>query len=640
LVRQAAGQTEPIDAVRNFRVALVTMPFAPSAQPSIQIGLLKSIVERAGFHVDDYYVNLDLAAVLGVAAYEAMVIAVGTMVAFRGEWLFSVAAFGQEAGGDDFLSVFPGEAAPVADVAGIDEAGLNDLRNRVVPEFLNDCLERIDWGSYNVVGFTSAFHQNVASLALAGRIKQRFPHVTIVFGGANMEGEMGLEYVRAFPCIDYAVIGEGDVVFPELLTRLAKGCETDGMLGVASLRCGRVSFPGRPDLLQDLDSLPVPDYSAYYESIRRLGVDKDPAFLKLAHDLPFEGSRGCWWGMRSHCTFCGLNGQRMSYRSKSPERLIAELDELQSRHGEGKLFAVDAVLDLRYITEMFEPLSARDRRYTLFYTTKANLTREQIRLLARGGLSAMLPGIESLSTPTLKLMRKGVTKLQNVNVLRWGTYYNVNVIWNLLYGIPGERAEDYAEQLATFRSITHTYPPSQTMPIMLVRHSPNFEDPQVFATTRRGPAACYRYIYPDYVDLEKSAYIFEYEVTADTLPTDAYREAREFIATWNDLFWSDQRPSLTYRRVESGVFICDTRAGTNQPRTYTIAGLEAEIYEALSSAPRSPAQVCGMLRAGIPSLAPSEETVAGVCNDLCDAGLMIGEAGKYLSLAIPAEHEI
>ena len=79
----------------------------------------------------------------------------------------------------------------------------------------------MDWGRYSVVGFSSTFQQNVASLALARRIKERFPMVKVVFGGANFEGEMGPEYVRAFPFIDYAVVGEGDMAFPALLRNIA-----------------------------------------------------------------------------------------------------------------------------------------------------------------------------------------------------------------------------------------------------------------------------------------------------------------------------------------------------------------------------------------------------------------------------------
>jgi ribosomal peptide maturation radical SAM protein 1 len=640
LERHDSGAPDPAGAFKDYRIALVTMPFAPIKAASIQIGLLKSIVERAGFHADDYYINLDLAALLGVDTYEAICRTHGMMIAVMGEWLFSVAAFGQEAGGGDFLSAFPEDATRVAELTGRDEAALSDLRNRVIPDFLNACLERIDWGSYNVVGISSAHQQNVASLALARHIKQRFPHVTIVFGGANMEGEMGLEYMRVFPFIDYAVVGEGDAVFPELLTRLAEGRETDGMLGVASLRDGKVSFPGRPELVRDLDSLPVPDYSAYYDSLRRLGLDEDSTFLKLDHDLPVEGSRGCWWGHRSHCTFCGMNGPQMEYRSKSPERFMAELDELSSRHGEKNFLAVDLVMDPKYVFDVFGPLGARDERYAFFYTSKANLTREQIRLLAGGGLSFLVPGIESLNSRILKLMRKGVTKLLNVNLLRWCTYYGLEVDWKLLVGFPGERSEDYADQLATCRLITHTCPPEAVLPVMLERFSPNFEDTGLFPTKWRRPFSGYRYIYPERLDLEKATYFFEYEPGADVLPREEHLETQEFVTAWKDLWRSERRPTLTYRRTESGIVIRDTRFGSNHPRILALTGLDADVYEAFSAGPRMPAQVCSALATERVSHQHDEEAVIDACETLCDSGLMIGEAGKYLSLAIPAEPEL
>jgi len=45
----------------------------------------------------------------------------------------------------------------------------------------------------------------VASLTLAKMIKDLYPEVKIVFGGANYDGGMGMEYFRAFPFIDYVV---------------------------------------------------------------------------------------------------------------------------------------------------------------------------------------------------------------------------------------------------------------------------------------------------------------------------------------------------------------------------------------------------------------------------------------------------
>jgi hypothetical protein len=67
--------------------------------------------------------------------------------------------------------------------------------------------------------------------------------------------------------------------------------------------------------------------------------------------------------------------------------------------------------------------------------------------------------------------------------------------------------------------------------------------------------------------------------------------------------------------------------------------LEADVYEAFSTGPRTPAQVCATLATDNSCRHPDEESVLSTCDDLCDAGLMIGEGGKYLSLALPAESE-
>ena len=49
---------------------------------------------------------------------------------------------------------------------------------------------------------------------------------------------------------------------------------------------------------------------------------------RVVPTLLFETSRGCWWGAKSHCTFCGLNGETMAFRSKSPRRALDELEQL------------------------------------------------------------------------------------------------------------------------------------------------------------------------------------------------------------------------------------------------------------------------------------------------------------------------
>jgi radical SAM superfamily enzyme YgiQ (UPF0313 family) len=63
--------------------------------------------------------------------------------------------------------------------------------------------------------------------------------------------------------------------------------------------------------------------------------------------LVIESSRGCWWGHKHYCTFCGLNGSLMTFRSKHPDAFFAEITELANRHRILDMIVVDNIMDMR-----------------------------------------------------------------------------------------------------------------------------------------------------------------------------------------------------------------------------------------------------------------------------------------------------
>ena len=69
----------------------------------------------------------------------------------------------------------------------------------------------------DLVGFTSMFCQNVASFAMARRIKDKNRNIEIVMGGANCEAPMGPELVRRIDPIDYVFSGPGLITFPQFV---------------------------------------------------------------------------------------------------------------------------------------------------------------------------------------------------------------------------------------------------------------------------------------------------------------------------------------------------------------------------------------------------------------------------------------
>lgn len=614
--------TTQSNAFKN-RVALVCMPFGAANIPSIQICLLKSTLEQSGFAADTYHLNLDLAAQLGSEVYDYLCYHRGHMT---GEWLFSKAAFRDLVSGKDnlFYADFPDELKWIQ-TQGQDSKFLSSLRHHVLPEFIHQCTESVDWNSYDLVAFSSTFQQNVASLALARQIKEKYPTLKIAFGGANMEGNMGLENARSFSFIDYVMIGEGDVVFPKLLACIYNHQTCDHIPGLIVRDGNEVKGYGQAPPLQNLDCLPTPNYDEYFERLQHLGLSS------FSGILPFESSRGCWWGQKSHCTFCGLNGHGMVYRSKSPQKVLHELSELANKYRTHIFGAVDNILDMEYIDTLFARIQESASEYRFFYEIKANLTPQQIQKLYLGGVRDVQPGIESLSSNVLKLMRKGTTMLLNVRLLKWCHYYHMHVLWNLLWGFPGEKLEDYQRELAVLKLISHLPPPSRCGRVWVERFSPFFTRKEEFNLQDLRPESSYQYVYPSTVNLDEIAYFFDYQMD-HTVPDGDHLATAEFVKQWQKNWHAGNQDYLVYRRDEAVLHIEDGRMIAQQS-SYILDEPMATIYECCCETMQTPKQVMRALASKKIDLNPKK--VADALNHFCQTGLMLSEDNLYLSLALP-----
>ncbi|HZN44564.1 MAG TPA: RiPP maturation radical SAM C-methyltransferase, partial [Nitrospiraceae bacterium] len=491
---------------QKIPVALVNMPFSYSKYPSIQLGTLSALLKSKGVGVECHHLNVRFAHKIGVPLYELIC----EKRALFGEWLFSYLLFRDNLKRAEYPTTFKPLFEQISQQTGHDRSYFEDMATRIAPQFLTWAMTAIDWGQYRIVGFTSTFDQNVASLTLAKLIKDLYPDVRIVFGGANYDGEMGLEYFRAFPFIDHVVVGEGEDTFPALVAQLMAGDGGPYPKGVTYRENERIRFEPNPALFTDFVRTGPPDYDDYYHLLAELGADSQ---MRLDRILLYEGSRGCWWGEKHHCTFCGLNAQSMKFRAKSVEQVARELAALSSRYDSSRFRLVDNIIDLKYIENLFGKFAADRCDLDVFIETKSNLNRQQIRTLAVGGVKCMQPGLESLSQNQLRAMDKGVTPIQNIVCLKWSFYYRVVVSWNLLLGFPGETNDDYQRQIHLLPSLFHLQPPEATGKFWLERFSPYYMRPQEYGVRITGPGAAYEYVYDArHVDLKKIAYDFEYEL--------------------------------------------------------------------------------------------------------------------------------
>ena len=608
------------------QVALVNMPFSFSKYPSIQLGTLSALLKSQGIPVECHHLNVRFAHKIGVPLYEMIC----EKRALFGEWLFSYLLFRDNPKRAEYPRVFKPVFEQIAQQSGQPIGYFEEMATRIAPQFLTWALTAIDWGQYKLVGFTSTFDQNVASLTMAKLIKDLYPNVTIVFGGANYDGEMGMEYFRAFPFIDHVVVGEGEVAFPALARQILTEGSNGFPDGVAYRQDGQVRLTPNVALFSEFSKTGPPDYDDYYHLLAELAG----AAHGLDRILLYEGSRGCWWGEKHHCTFCGLNAQSMKFRAKSPEQVVQEMTYLSHRYDTARFRLVDNIIDMKYVDQLFGKFAADHCDLDVFIETKSNLHKNQIRTLAAGGVKCMQPGLESLSLTQLKAMDKGVTPMQNIVCLKWSFYYRVTVSWNILLGFPGETNEDYLRQIDLIPSLLHLQPPEATGKFWLERFSPYYARPHEYGVHMTGPGLAYEYIYDArQVDLNKIAYDFEYELENWPVDPHVYQELVAAVEGWQRLHASNDRPFLYYSKALDYVTVYDGR-NAKAPTRHRYDGLAAVVIEICNEAPKSADQIRTALTGRIEA---SADALSPILADLTAKRVLYEERGKYFTLAIP-EH--
>lgn len=608
---------------------LVSMPWANLHMPSIQLGILESLMRQHNlpvrsltvflrfmdflrqksdpdftFTVDDYYLIADWSFLNGMGDW-----------VFAGEPYMKVSA--EQA--DTYLRVLAGFMQP----RGVEAC---KFARQHAPEFVRQMAAEILREGTQIVGFSSTFAQNVPSLSLARAIKEANPDVTIVFGGANCEASMGEALLAAFPWVDYVVRGEGEYALPRLVRSLCGQGDVSETPGLCFRRdSGIVAVPFNTEISVNPDDMPEPVYDEYFDFVNKTALGRD---IRDMIRIPVESSRGCWWGDKHHCTFCGLNGLTMAFRSKDPGRFLGELLSLSEKYATTAFHAADNILDMRYFKSVIPSLTeAREAGYdfTFFYEMKANLNKEQVAMLRDAGIHKIQPGIESLSTNILKLIDKGVTSIQNIQLLKWAREYRLTVEWYLIHGFPGETEADWQAVYDLIPLISHLQPP-KLIPLLLERFSPYFDRPEHYQMTNLGPKKWYRFLYPiSDEEMNKIAYYFDYASSKTVARPILDKVQARLNQLWNPQLFHKNVGTLTYGRGPGFVRIVDRRLGLKQA-DMVLRGLTAEVFLECDSicTPQALAKTFGR----------SEAEIAEICEGLRKASLLLEEDGKYLALPV------
>jgi ribosomal peptide maturation radical SAM protein 1 len=616
------------------------MPWPTLYFPSLALGLLKEVAKREGYSAASAHFFLSLVNYFArpgspqkdlLTADEYTRISESGPYNGVGEWLFS-----------DLVRPTD-EAANLAYLEhlrrdhGASEEWVERLLQirRYLPGFVEECAAQVLDHEPRAVGFTSAFTQNVASLALAKRLKELRPSVVTIFGGPNFDGPMGPAFHRAhLGIVDLVVRGEGEPRLPQILAAIRAGAPLPRIGGVTRSEGGRVEVVPESTDRMSLDDAVLPDYDEFFQTLRGGATAAIEPFV----DLPVETSRGCWWGQKHHCTFCSFTKIALPYQAEPAERAYQKMMALSEKYRARKFYTVDSILDLSYLDTLMPRLAEAGLDFEIGYELKVNMSQRNVRDLARAGVRSVQPGIESLSTPVLKIIDKGVTALQNVRFLKWCRQYGVVPSWNFLAGFNGEPAAEYARMAEIAPALVHFEPPSGLIRIEMYRFSPNFERHQHYGYRDLRPKPWYGWVYRglEATELYDLAFYFDYDRT-DGGDLDRYGgELREVIELWKRDA-AKNAGALVLERGPGFAKIIDRR--TTMPKSETtLRGVEAQLYRSCHSG-ATPAALWKRLSEQDRAELPVEE-IEAFLEELVERRLMFTEGGKYLSLAIPASDDL
>ncbi len=447
----------------TFRIGLASMPWSIVNRPSIQLAALKAYLDRnSDYQTDLFHPYLQVAANIGAEHYHYL-----ALNSWAGEALYAPLLFPGQYAAAEKLFYKECKKNPVLQNLNF-QACLNALQ-----QSLDQWIDSSDFTKYSLFGFSICFNQLLSTLTAAKRLKEVQPNLPIVIGGSGCVGEIGSSLLKNFDQIDYVINGEGEDALLQLAGCLDKQHDNSSLPSTI-LPKGAIHKYDCAKGISDLNSLPVPDYQAYFKEMQESFPDNN--FIPV---LPLEFSRGCWW---NKCKFCNLNLQWRGYRKKSAATLVQEVRQQAKRHQCLDFCFTDNALPPQETDTFFQELSTLDTDFDFFAELRVITKPDVLKSYRQGGLTSIQVGIESLSSSLLKKMEKGTRCIENIAAMRQSAEAGITLDGNLICEFPGSSNEEVKETLTNLDFVL-PFTPLSSASFFLGHGSPVANNPKAYGIT-------------------------------------------------------------------------------------------------------------------------------------------------------------
>jgi len=311
---------------------------------------------------------------------------------------------------------------------------------------LNYQIDQILKTGSRIVGFTVHFSSSIVSLAIARRIKLADPSRIIVFGGPDCSKTLrGKEYIKE-DCVDVVGTGEGDYLLLEIADQLHTKGEIEFIKGALIAKNGKVIDCGEADLIDNLDSLPFPDYSDFANDI-------NAGFYREPERLDIFDSRGCV----NRCHFCSEWQFWRRFRFMSGERIFAEIKHQMHLYPKvDRFYFIGSLLngDIKALSRFCDLVidNGIKLRWSGQPIIRPEMTKALLEKMRKAGCEWLGYGIESGSEELLHRMNKRFSVKVAERVLEDTHNAGIGVQANFMFGMPTETESDFAKTIDFLKS--------------------------------------------------------------------------------------------------------------------------------------------------------------------------------------------
>jgi len=336
--------------------------------------------------------------------------------------------------------------------------------------FLAECLRH----QPQVIGISVSWTpQLIPAITLARIIKAAVPKIHICLGG-NLITHLADRIVRLpdfFKNIDSCIQFEGETAFSALCEAIERGGDLSPVPN-AIWRENGVVRNNELRHIEDVQRLPTPDFTGFPLDF----------YLSPEPILPLATSRGCYWG---RCAYCSHHFAYVKYRTRKPEQVVFDMQQLSQRHHTTNFFLMDDCPSPALLEQIASSLADQQQtfRWGAEVRMEKKFTAEFCQKLRQGGCRIVLFGLESANQRVLDLMNKGVRQEDLQTVIDNFHAADINV-WLLFFlGFPGETESEARETLAFLLANRKQIVSASGGPFVLSSHSDVHRHPDQYGVT-------------------------------------------------------------------------------------------------------------------------------------------------------------